>query len=48
MNVLITGALSGIGYKTGIDLAKLGYYVYLTCETDNQLNLLKERMMLND
>lgn len=44
MNILITGALSGIGYKTGIDLAKLGYYVYLTCETDNQLNLLKEKI----
>lgn len=44
MNILITGALSGIGYKTGVELANLGYYVYLTCETENQLNLLKEKI----
>lgn len=44
MNILITGALSGIGYKTGIDLVNLGYYVYLTCENDKQLEILKEKV----
>lgn len=44
MNVLITGAASGIGYKTGLDLANLGYHVYLTTEDENQLEVLKEKI----
>lgn len=45
MNVLITGAASGIGYKTGIDMANLGYHVYLTTETEKQLEVLKEKII---
>lgn len=43
MNVLITGAASGIGFKTGIDMANLGYHVYLTTENEKQLEVLKEK-----
>ncbi len=44
MNILITGAASGIGYKTGIMFAKLGYNVYLTTETSKQLEVLREKI----
>lgn len=44
MNVLITGAASGIGYDTGLKLADLGYHVFLTTENDKQLELLKEKV----
>lgn len=44
MNILITGASSGIGYDTGIKLAKKGYHVFLTTEDDKQLEVLKEKI----
>ena len=44
MNILITGASSGIGYDVGLKLANLGYHVFLTTETDNQLQVLKEKI----
>jgi len=44
MNILITGAASGIGYDVGIKLSKIGYNVYLTTENDKQLKLLKEKI----
>lgn len=44
MNILITGAASGIGYNTGIKLAKKGYNVFFTTETDKQLEVLREKL----
>lgn len=44
MNVLITGAASGIGYSAGIKLAKKGYKVYLTTEDDKQLEVLRKKI----
>ena len=40
MQILVTGAYSGIGYKLGCSLAKNGYIVYMTTETDEQLKKL--------
>lgn len=45
MNVLITGAASGIGFNTGIKLAKKGYHVFLTTEDDKQLETLREKLV---
>lgn len=44
MNVLITGAASGIGYNTGMKLAKMGYNVFFTVENDKQLEVLREKI----
>ncbi|MBP3635076.1 MAG: SDR family NAD(P)-dependent oxidoreductase [Bacilli bacterium] len=44
MNVLITGAASGIGYNVGLRLAKMGYHVFLTTEDDKQLEVLREKI----
>lgn len=44
MNILITGAASGIGFNTGLKLAKLGYHVFLTTEDDKQLEVLREKI----
>ena len=44
MNILITGAASGIGYDTGIKLLKKGYNVFLGVETDKQLEVLREKL----
>ena len=44
MNILITGAASGIGYDAGVKLAKKGYHVFLTTEDDKQLKVLREKV----
>lgn len=44
MNVLITGAASGIGYNAALKLAKNGYNVFLTTENDKQLEVLREKL----
>ena len=44
MNILITGGASGIGFDVGIKLSKLGYHVFLTTETDEQLDVLREKI----
>ena len=44
MNILITGAASGIGYDAGLKLAKKGYHVFLTTEDDKQLEVLREKL----
>lgn len=44
MNILITGAASGIGYNAGIKLAKEGYNVFFSVETDKQLEVLREKI----
>lgn len=47
MRILITGAYSGIGYKLGCELAKRGHIVYMTVETYNQLDKLKNKLKEN-
>lgn len=44
MKILITGAASGIGYLTALTLAKMNNYVYLTCETEKQTDVVKEKI----
>ena len=44
MNILITGATSGIGYELGKNLSKRGHMVYLTAHTEEQLVYLKEKI----
>ncbi len=44
MNILITGAASGIGFNTGIKLSKLGYNVFFTTEDNKQLKVLREKL----
>lgn len=48
MNILITGASSGLGYNAGISLAKRGYYVFFTAETNKQLEVLNEKIKYYD
>ena len=45
MKVLITGARSGIGYKTGIDLEKIGYEVILAVHTEEESKKLKNKLL---
>lgn len=44
MNILITGSASGLGYNAGINLAKRGYHIYLTTESDKQLEVLNDKV----
>lgn len=44
MNVLITGATSGIGFLTGITLAYRKHNVYMTTHTKSQLETLNRRI----
>lgn len=44
MNILITGSASGIGYNAGMKLAKKGYNVFFSVETDKQLEVLREKI----
>ena len=44
LKILITGARNGIGYETGIKLAKFGHKVILSVHKEEQLPLLKEKV----
>ena len=44
MKILITGAASGIGYLTALTLALRGHFVYLTCHTKKQVDIIKKRV----
>lgn len=44
MRILITGASSGIGYKLGVELAKRGHLVYMTCRTVKEVFWLRKKL----
>lgn len=44
MRILITGAASGIAYLAALTLAERGNDVYLTCHTQKQVNVVKEKI----
>lgn len=44
MNILITGATSGIGFLTGISLADRGHKVFMTTHTEKQLKTLNNKI----
>lgn len=46
MRVLITGASSGIGYKIGVELAKRGHLVYMTCRSIKEVFCLRKKLEL--
>lgn len=46
MRVLITGASSGIGYKIGVELAKRGHLVYMTCRSIEEVFCLRKKLEL--
>jgi len=47
MNVLITGATSGIGRALAFKLASLGHHVYACCHTVEELKRVNERQYSN-
>lgn len=48
MNILITGGRSGIGYASAMALLEKGHFVYLTTETEKQLEALQEKEELKN
>jgi len=44
MKILITGATSGIGFKTGVDLIKKGHFVYFTTHRNKQIITTKDKL----
>ena len=44
MKILITGATSGIGYETGVNLLKKGHYVYFTVHREKQVKTVVEKL----
>ena len=44
MKALITGSRSGIGFKTGLDLERLGYDVVLAVHTESELKELEVKL----
>jgi short-subunit dehydrogenase len=46
MNVLITGAVQGIGYSTALELLNRGHFVYLSVHTEQDLEEVKEKQEL--
>ncbi|MGN1268635.1 MAG: SDR family NAD(P)-dependent oxidoreductase [Candidatus Aphodocola sp.] len=44
MKILITGAASGIAYLTALTLVERKHEVYLTCHTQKQVKMVKEKL----
>lgn len=44
MKILITGATSGIGFATGVELIKKGHFVYFTVHRDKQIITVVEKL----
>lgn len=44
MKILITGATSGIGFDTGIELIKKGHFVYFTVHNKKQIKTVIEKL----
>lgn len=44
MKILITGATSGIGFKTGIKLIEKGHFVYFTVHKEKQVKTVVEKL----
>lgn len=44
MKILITGSAGGIGFDTGINLLKLGHFVYFTVKSSEQISPLKSKL----
>jgi len=44
MNILITGASSGIGFLSGLVLASRGHKIYMSTKTDEEAYILKEKV----
>jgi len=44
MKILITGATSGIGFDTGVELIKKGHFVYFTVHREKQVKTVVEKL----